>query len=318
MMCTLPSPGNDILTNLRYTFTWDGKDAYGRTLQGQQPVTVRIGYTYCGVYMAPAQVQKSFAALSGVPITGSVSLNQVTLWQEWNGRIGPWDARGQGLGGWTLNVHHAYEPSGMKLYLGNGDQRTAKDIGMVIDRVTSSSFNVPTNLEVSPDGSLYIADTGNQRIRRIGPDGTITTVAGTGEYGYNGDGGLATDAQLASPRGIAKAPDGSLYIADFWNHRIRQVGPDGIITTVAGTGDGGYGGDGGPAINAQLYGPIGVAIGPDGSLYISENLNNRIRRVGLDGIITTVAGTDEYGFSGDGGPAKNATLDSPVRHRGGP
>ena len=115
---------------------------------------------------------------------------------------------------------------------------------------------MPQGVAVGPDGSLYIADTVNHRIRRVGPDGIITTVAGTGgRLGFTGDGGPATQARLSIPRGVAVGPDGSLYIADYGNNRIRRVGADGIITTVAGIGVGGFAGDGGPATQAKLNNP---------------------------------------------------------------
>ena len=176
---------------------------------------------------------------------------------------------------------------------------------------TAASLSSPIDVMLGPDGSLYIADRGNQRVRRVGPDGIITTVAGTGTRGFSGDGGLATAASLNAPSGIALGPDGSLYIADQSNHRVRRVRPDGIITTVAGTGTQGFSGDGGLATAASLSAPIGVALSPDGSLYIVDTSNQRVRWVGPDGIITTVAGTGTQGFSGDGGAATAARLSLP-------
>ncbi len=150
-----------------------------------------------------------------------------------------------------------------------------------------------------PDGSLYIADASNECIRRIAPDGTITTVAGNGFGGFSGDGGPATEAmlQLSYDNGIesgivdglAIGSDGSIYIADAGNDRIRRVGPDGIITTIAGGGKA-LNGDGGLAVDATLFNPEGVAIGLDGSIYIADTYDHRVRRIGPDGIITTVAG----------------------------
>jgi RHS repeat-associated protein len=175
---------------------------------------------------------------------------------------------------------------------------------------TEAQLNDP-RAAVGPDGSIYISDSGNHRIRRIGPDGIINTVAGTGVAGYSGDGGPATEAQLNNPR-VTLGPDGSLNIADSGNHRIRRIGSDGIITTVAGTGVAGYSGDNGPATQAQLRNPQRVAGAPDGSLYISDRGNHRIRHVGSDGIITTVAGTGVAGYSGDNGPAAQAQLNNPI------
>jgi sugar lactone lactonase YvrE len=171
----------------------------------------------------------------------------------------------------------------------------------------------PKGLAVGPDGTLYIADTGNGRIRRVGPDGVITTLAGGGTppAGQVGDGGPATQARLDGPEGLALGRDGALYIADRNHHRVRRVGPDGVITTVAGTGARDFGGDGGPATLARLAEPEEVAVGPDGSLYIADRLNARIRRVGPDGVITTVAGRGTRGDEGDGGPAAQARLTGP-------
>ena len=187
---------------------------------------------------------------------------------------------------------------------GDGTDGYGGDGGLAINAQLSG----PTGLAVGQDGNLYIADNGNSRIRRVDPDGIITTVAGDGTFDYGGDGGQATQAQLASPNDIALGTDGTLYIADSYNNRIRRVGPDGIITTVAGDGTDGYGGDGGPAAQAPLSRPNGIAIGPDGNLYIADTGNGRIRQVGLDGIITTVAGAGELGANGDGGLATQARL----------
>ncbi len=169
----------------------------------------------------------------------------------------------------------------------------------------------PQGVVVDTLGNLYIADWGNQRIRKVDVNGIITTVAGNGIRGYGGDGGPATQAQLNYPPAIAVDISGNLYIADEGNHRIRKVDVNGIITTVAGNGIRGYGGDGGPATQAQIYDPRGVAADASGNLYIGDTWNNRIRKVDTNGIITTVAGNGARGFDGDGGPATQAQLDGP-------
>lgn len=139
----------------------------------------------------------------------------------------------------------------------------------------------------------------------------ITTVVGTGEAGYEGDGGPAASAMLNEPTHLALGPDGALYISDTGNHCIRKVGTDGDISTVAGTGTEGFSGDGGPAVDAELNRPLGLAVSPQGELYIADHDNNRIRRVAADGTIETVAGTGEEGYAGDGGPATEARLNEP-------
>jgi hypothetical protein len=155
----------------------------------------------------------------------------------------------------------------------NGDNITA----------TTARLNYPSGVAVDTAGSIYIADSDNDRIRKVtGSPGVITTIAGTGAPGYNGDGGQATSARLNDPRGVAVDTAGDIYIADFFNHRIRKItGSPGVITTIAGDGTSGYGGDGGPATSAQLSNPIGVAVDPAGNLYIADNNNNRIRKVRL-------------------------------------
>jgi len=177
---------------------------------------------------------------------------------------------------------------------------------------TNAELFWPFGVAIDGAGNLYFADNENERIRRVGTNGVITTVAGNGTLGYSGDGGAATNAHLYLPRGVASDPAGNLYIADFYNNRIRKVGTNGVITTVAGTNSAGYSGDGGAATNARLNVPSGVALDAFGNLYIADMSNNCIRMVGANGIISTVAGTNSAGYSGDGGAAVNASLWMPV------
>ena len=174
------------------------------------------------------------------------------------------------------------------------------------------------SVALDTDGNLYLADAGNNRIRKLSPvTGAITTVAGDGVKGFSGDGGPATSAQLDGPSGVALDAAGNLYIADgtrAGNNRIRRVAAaTGVITTVAGNGSRGYSGDGGPATLAQFSSLGGLAADKSGVLYIADNFNHRVRMVSLaTGIITTVAGTGVAGFSGDGGLATDAELDNPL------
>jgi serine/threonine-protein kinase len=172
----------------------------------------------------------------------------------------------------------------------------------------------PAGIAVGADGSLYVAGS-RHCIRKVDPAGTITTVVGSGARrlgSYSGDGGPATQASLNWPGGVALGADSSLYIADTRNHRIRKVDPAGIITTVAGSAERRYSGDGGPATQATLDWPQGVALDADGSLYIADRCNSRIRKVDPAGIITTVVGNGTAGYSGDRGPAIQASLWSPA------
>ena len=155
---------------------------------------------------------------------------------------------------------------------------------------------------------MYIADYGSHRIRKVSATGIITTFAGTGSAGYSGDGGPATAALLDYPWSVASDFSGNVYIADYYNHRVRMVNTSGIITTIAGVGTPGFSGDGGPATAAQIYYPYGVAVDASGNVFISDWYNHRVRRVDASGIITTYAGNGTPGFSGDGGPATAAQI----------
>ena len=169
----------------------------------------------------------------------------------------------------------------------------------------------PQGMAVDSKGNLYIADIYNNVVRRIDPSGVITTFAGTGVGGYNGDGRQAKTAQLNEPYYVAVDTGNNIYISDSRNSRIRKVNGEGIISTFAGNGTEGYWGDRGPATAAELSRPAGMAFDPSGNMYISDLLNLRIRKVTPDGEITSVCGVGQGGSFGDGGPATAASLDKP-------
>jgi trimeric autotransporter adhesin len=175
---------------------------------------------------------------------------------------------------------------------------------------TSAKLWWPKDVALDHSGNLYIADTGNNRIRMVTSAGIITTIAGGGVAGYaggfSGDGGPATSAQFLLPSGLAVDRSGNVYVADTNNFRVRQISPSGIITTLAGNGSKGSSGDGGPAAKAQLTGPFGLKLDGTGNLFIADGTS--VRMVTPAGVITTVAGTGVLGFSGDGGPATGAEL----------
>lgn len=194
----------------------------------------------------------------------------------------------------------------MSVVAGNGTQGFAGDGGPA----SAAELNAPMAVAVGANGTLYIADTGNQRIRAVS-GGTITTFAGSGARGFGGEGGAAKTAALNRPVALAIDGSGALLICDQGNERVRRIS-DGTIETIAGNGTQGYGGDGGQATAADLNEPSGVAVSADGRVFIADTGNQRVRVVGSTGVISTFAGTGVAGFSGDGGPAAAARLNRPV------
>jgi uncharacterized protein (TIGR03437 family) len=184
----------------------------------------------------------------------------------------------------------------------NGDQGSA----------TAAQISNVQGIAMDRFGNLYLSDTDNHRVRRVSPSGIITTVAGTGVAGFSGDGGTATAAQLNLPYGLAIDYNGNLYIADLGNQRVRRVGPDGTIATVAGDGRRASSPDGGAAAQASLLSPRNLAVDDAGTLYISEFEGHRVRRVATDGKISTAAGTGQAGYRGDGSAATGALVSYPA------
>lgn len=190
---------------------------------------------------------------------------------------------------------------------GSGLRGDAGDGGSALE----ARFSNPFQIAVDALGNIYVADQAANKIRKIDPRGVIATFAGTGTQGYAGDDGKATEAQLSGPRGVAVDAERNVYIADTGNNRVRKVDPSGVISTFAGTGSGGWDGDGRDAASARLFFPRGVTVDRQGRVYIADFLNNRVRRVDRDGKISTVAGNGARGVMGDGGPATDAAVGNP-------
>ena len=352
-----------------------------------------IDYVYGAVYYgASDKLEQSFAQLGASNDDGSVKVigdrrnKNIKLQRSTTKKLEHFNASELGLGAWTLNVHHFYDPDNHIIYKGDGNKISAKSIGenvikkvagygyhgledgeigdpattvylkspkgicygpngdlfiadsgySIIFRVDTNGiihkfagqvdsegfsgdggpavdaqFSEPRDVAVGSDGCVYISDYGNQRIRKVDNNGIITTVAGNGERGFNGENGPATTISLYDPESIAMGPDNSLYIADKYNYRIRRVRPGGMISTVAGNGTLSNSPDGISALEASVR-PTGLAIGPDGSIYYSDIAVDKVKKINPSGIITTVAGTGLHGFSGDGGLAVSARLDNPT------
>ena len=196
----------------------------------------------------------------------------------------------------------------MTTYAGNGSSGFSGDGGKAIE----GRLNVPAGLAFDKSGNLYIADRNNHRIRKVDTRGMISTIAGTGIAGFSGDGAPAIKAQLNHPSGIAFDKKGNLFFSDRSNERIRVIDSKGNIRTYAGNGQEGFKGDSGPALQASLDKPFGIAFDRKGNLYIADRGNNRVRRVNSQGIITTVAGDGGFFFMGDHGPAYRASVAGPT------
>ena len=350
----------------RYTFDWDGRDAYGRVWQGPALVRYRVGYVYDGwyghtpVFGAYGEVDRTrwqaapdnqFPRPPGVTAEDDLARLETTMWLPWQAStLGTFDASALGLGGFTVGVHHAYDPASHTLYLGTGDRRQATPdtrsvralLGAVGGKHDDSgqarrtAIDQPHGLAVAADGAVYVSLEAQHKVVRVGKDGLVQTVAGTGTAGATGDGGPATMATLASPLGLALAADGTLYIAERSNAVVRRVLPSGIIDTFAGAlpapppmpgttaptpampsvDDGSPK----PARMAMFGEPHALALGLDGSLLIADAKRNQVRRVRPDGVIELVLGSavGTAGSSGDGGPGVKAMVNDPLSVAVGP
>lgn len=310
--------------NRTIEFEWDGKDAWGRTVQGKTPLFVMVSYQYPLVVAAPNVVPAAFAAGPGESTVGIAPprglagtympynndpIATVSRWWQRDVEVtgGNWDARGAGLGGWTLDVHHFYDYRGQVLQLGDGTRRSATAMGPVIRTIagngeidwdgsagdgvpaTSSSLNFPHALAVDDSGTVYIADGG--RVRRVDRQtGIIATIAGGGLQEPRNN--VPARSVAMQPSDLALAVDGTLYIADEGAGFVFRL-KGGILEAVAGLGDEPPDPERPPANGRSArtvnLAPRGIAVGPDGSLYIADATLERVLRVGNDGSILTVA-----------------------------
>ncbi|MGI9017896.1 MAG: cell wall-binding repeat-containing protein [Euzebya sp.] len=331
----VPTPG------LSTSFTWDGLDAFGREVPGGIPITVVYRFVYdFGYEVGRFGEPPSSATVSSEDLPSGRTARELA--SRWRGTLGALDPRVQGLGGWTLDQHHAYDVSSGRVLLGSGDtvsreggpfaQAQMIALGNEFTSTTPSD-HVPDGANaydarvdfccaepaIGADGSIYVSTQHFEdsslyhHLRRITADGTLDSVAGSGPEGYSGDGGPAVDAEVSEITSIALHPDGSIWFAQAGDESvIRRVGVDGVITTVVGGRDR-YDatGDDGPAVEAGLRFASDLEIAPDGTVFIADD--DRVRRVGPDGIISTYTGGGDQIVRSDGGGGvpQNACLDTP-------
>ena len=307
-------------------FLWDGKDYLGRDAEYPLVAQVEVGFEYEMVFFLSSGGTASFGKAGLLPslIRGR---DKKIFWKTDFLRVqGKWRQRNTIAPGWTVSAHHHFNPEDLNvLHKGDGTILTNRVVNTIHTIAgtgtrgysgdggiaTQAMIYIPRQIAVDAKGVVYFADSYNGRVRKIDQNGMITTVAGCGRYGDAGDGGPALEAELAVPVGIALDSFGNLFISDNDSNRVRKVDPSGIITTVAGNGVPGYAGDGGPATEAQLKSPLGIAVDTVGNLYIADLGNSRIRKVDPSGLIDTIAGGGSSGLLGDGGPAVSASLASP-------
>ena len=324
--------------NQSTTIEWDGFDAYGRAAQGGQWISGSIDYFYPLQYLSPADFSKNFGNFGGTTVFGPGRLGsefRASMPFRLPMREGLADARELGLGGWTLDVHHFYDPTTSTLDLGSGQRRRAETVSRIFTNARQVTYWVD-GFAIGRDGAIYSSESYDgrsvsHRIWRTDPNGTVTLFAGGGGGLNRGDGGPATQAQIGAPKGLNFGPDGSLYFFD--DGVVRRVRPDGIVERVAGKyPEDDYANcdtyshlvnvapDGALALESHLC-IREMLVGPDGSLYLLELIGAssqpRIRRVGPDGRLVTVLGGGgicNWGFDpahvncGDGGPAASAPV----------
>ena len=313
--------------NQKYKYDWNGKDVFGRDVVGRQKAVIKIAYLSTATYATQSDFYKQAFAQFGVDLidTGVESREPMRLEKTFEVYVGSRrPSVAQSIGGWTLTNHHFYDPVEKVLHMGDGRKVNSRlvggevisslagtgtaglagDGGLAINAQLSAAYGI---LELS-DGTILVSD--RTRIRKIDSAGIIRTIAGGGTRSDEGAPALETAIQYGGQ--LAEGPDGTIYYADAFGFRIRKITPAGQIFTVAGTGASGFSGDGGDAKLARISRTDGVVVAPDGAIYFGDAFNNRIRRIGTDGIINTVIGSGVTGYSPDGTQADEANLNLPI------
>ncbi len=305
--------------NRSYTFTWDGRDVYGRFLNGAHTANIRVSHVYPGAYGMTAESAYAFALVGDATVAvGEHTYGENAVIQQFTAPVAAYDARRWGVGGWTPSAHHYYDPNGRVLLYGYGERRSLEGgNAQVIETFAGNGLRcagnndlvcnegrpaphvpmTPTDFAFGPDGSLFFVDSLGWRVRRVDPNGVVTTVAGTGldcanpAFPCASNEGPARQVDIR-PTAIAVGTDGVLYISEAGNGQIRQVGPDGMMRTIAGNRGTclpftAICGEGQVATEISIR-PGALAVGPDGCLYFIDR--HVVRRIGLDGTVHTVAG----------------------------
>jgi RHS repeat-associated protein len=295
----------------RRPWRWDGYDAYGRMPVGPQPIHIRRCYEYRQYAVGSSGFGGGGGGGSGGGGAVMASYEGVDRCHTFRGLIGGFRVD-RSLGGWSISGRHQFSPLAKTLYLGSGEFREAEPLGNRVEIIPATrgkfipaSFPAPPVYDRSDPGHLIYQPDGKLLIA-YSPEGKIRWLDSAGVF-------VDSLTGLTTPTGLALGPDGSVYFSEAQNHRVRRRDPNGTITTVAGTGSAGFSGDEGPATSAQLSRPQGIAVGPDGSLFIADQNNNRIRRVSPNGTITTFAGSGNlFGYTPDSLGRSALTVYSPT------
>lgn len=296
--------------NLRWNFKWDRKDAFGRRMQGGQVARIRLSYEYpiryttvscdspCSGGGASGQVSR-FGGFRDTTTLGLSVRDQAELGSEGTDLLGGWDATAasDALGGWTLDSHHTYDPGSRTVFLGDGGKQSATSVNRVVSPLAALPGSGNRPLASGPDGSVYaIAGNSWHQVYKVSPSGTVSLFAGAAQNGYSGPGPTpALQAQFGTLTGIAVGPDGSVYLSDLTNKRVRRISPAGMVTTIAGNGTS-SGPEQGAALTVTLQAPGGLDVAPDGSVYVAilgytfSGHGGRVMKIAPDGYVSRFVG----------------------------